>query len=162
MSNGFYFGMGGVPSVYDEYPDEQPILIDGYELDLDTLTAGGELVTIEEFTEAANDAGLDKDIMEDCLEELRVLWQEREEEEASMSFSDPAHIIDHIPQGLRHETNYSKATARAAARRHKQARQNAQAFFMRAPWTRLDAHQLSSERWPSSPARSSLEHWSNE
>ena len=29
MSNGFYFGMGGVPSVYDEYPDEQPILIDG-------------------------------------------------------------------------------------------------------------------------------------
>lgn len=83
MSNGFYFGMGGVPSVYDEYPDEQPILIDGYELDLDTLTAGGELVTIEEFTEAANDAGLDKDIMEDCLEELRVLWQEREEEEAA-------------------------------------------------------------------------------
>lgn len=79
MSNGFYFGMGGVPSVYDEYPDEQPILIDGYVLDLDTLTAGGELVTIEEFTEAANDAGLDKDIMEDCLEELRVLWQEREE-----------------------------------------------------------------------------------
>lgn len=45
MSNGFYFGMGGVPSVYDEYPDEQPILVDGYELDLDTLTAGGELVT---------------------------------------------------------------------------------------------------------------------
>ena len=44
MSNGFYFGMGGVPSVYDEYPDEQPILVDGYELDLDTLTAGGELV----------------------------------------------------------------------------------------------------------------------
>lgn len=83
MSNGFYFGMGGVPSVYDEYSDEQPILIDGYELDLDTLTAGGELVTIEEFTEAANDAGLDKDIMEDCLEELRVLWQEREEEEAA-------------------------------------------------------------------------------
>lgn len=83
MSNGFYFGMGGVPSVYDEYPDEQQILIDGYELDLDTLTAGGELVTIEEFTEAANDAGLDKDIMEDCLEELRVLWQEREEEEAA-------------------------------------------------------------------------------
>lgn len=80
MSNGFYFGMGGVPSVYDEYPDEQPILIDGYVLDLDTLTAGGELVTIEEFTEAANDAGLDKDIMEDCLEELRVLWQEREED----------------------------------------------------------------------------------
>ena len=31
MSNGFYFGMGGVPSVYDEYPDEQPILVDGYE-----------------------------------------------------------------------------------------------------------------------------------
>lgn len=83
MSNGFYFGMGGVPSVYDEYPDEQPILIDGYVLDLDTLTAGGELVTIEEFTEAANDAGLDKDIMEDCLEELRVLWQERAEEEAA-------------------------------------------------------------------------------
>lgn len=83
MSNGFYFGMGGVPSVYDEYPDEKPILVDGYELDLDTLTAGGELVTIEEFTEAANDAGLDKDIMEDCLEELRVLWQEREEEEAA-------------------------------------------------------------------------------
>ena len=82
MSNGFYFGMGGVPSVYDEYPDEQPILV-GYVLDLDTLTAGGELVTIEEFTEAANDAGLDKDIMEDCLEELRVLWQEREEEEAA-------------------------------------------------------------------------------
>lgn len=80
MSNGFYFGMGGVPSVYDEYPDEQPILVDGYVLDLDTLTAGGELVTIEEFTEAVNDAGLDKDIMEDCLEELRVLWQEREEE----------------------------------------------------------------------------------
>ena len=25
MSTGFYFGMGGVPSVYDEYPDEQPI-----------------------------------------------------------------------------------------------------------------------------------------
>lgn len=83
MSTGFYFGMGGVPSVYDEYPDEQPILIDGYELDLDTLTAGGELVTIEELTEAANDAGLDKDIMEDCLEELRVLWKEREEEEAA-------------------------------------------------------------------------------
>lgn len=83
MSNGFYFGMGGVSSVYDEYPDEQPILVDGYVLDLDTLTAGGELVTIEEFTEAANDAGLDKDIMEDCLEELRVLWQEREEEEAA-------------------------------------------------------------------------------
>lgn len=83
MSNGFYFGMGGVPSVYDEYPDEQPILVDGYVLDLDTLTAGGELVTIEEFTEAANDAGLDNDIMEDCLEELRVLWQEREEEEAA-------------------------------------------------------------------------------
>ena len=83
MSNGFYFGMGGVPSVYDEYPDEQPILVDGYVLDLDTLTAGGELVTIEEFTEAANDAWLDKDIMEDCLEELRVLWQEREEEEAA-------------------------------------------------------------------------------
>jgi hypothetical protein len=83
MSNGFYFGMGGVPSVYDEYPDEQPILVDGYVLDLDTLTAGGELVTIEEFTEAVNDAGLDKDIMEDCLEELRVLWQEREEEEAA-------------------------------------------------------------------------------
>lgn len=83
MSNGFYFGMGGVPSVYDEYPDEQPILVDGYVLDLDTLTARGELVTIEEFTEAANDAGLDKDIMEDCLEELRVLWQEREEEEAA-------------------------------------------------------------------------------
>lgn len=83
MSNGFYFGMGGVPSVYDEYPDEQPILVDGYVLDLDTLTAGGELVTIEEFTEAANDAGLDKDIMEYCLEELRVLWQEREEEEAA-------------------------------------------------------------------------------
>jgi len=82
MSNGFYFGMGGVPSVYDEYPDEQPILVDGYVLDLDTLTAGGELVTIEEFTEAANDAGLDKDIMEDCLEELRVLWLEREEEAA--------------------------------------------------------------------------------
>ena len=82
MSNGFYFGMGGVPSVYDEYPDEQPILVDGYVLDLDTLTAGGELVTIEEFTEAINDAGLDKDIMEDCLEELRVLWQEREEEAA--------------------------------------------------------------------------------
>nr|DAK71853.1 MAG TPA: hypothetical protein [Caudoviricetes sp.] len=82
MSNGFYFGMGGVPSVYDEYPDEQPILVDGYVLDLDTLTAGGELVTIEEFTEAANDAGLDKDIMEDCLEELRVLWQERDEEAA--------------------------------------------------------------------------------
>lgn len=82
MSNVFYFGMGGVPSVYDEYPDEQPILIDGYVLDLDTLTAGGELVTIEEFTEAANDAGLDKDIMEDCLEELRVLWLEREEEAA--------------------------------------------------------------------------------
>lgn len=38
---------------------------------------------IEEFTDAANDAGLDKDIMEDCLEELRVLWQEREEEEAA-------------------------------------------------------------------------------
>ena len=83
MSNGFYFGMGGVPSVYDEYPDEQPILVDGYVLDLDTLTAGGELVTIEEFTEAANDAGPDKDVITDCLEELRVLWQEREEEEAA-------------------------------------------------------------------------------
>ena len=46
MSTGFYFGMGGVPSVYDEYPDEQPILIGGDPLDLDTLTAGGELVTI--------------------------------------------------------------------------------------------------------------------
>ena len=83
MSNGFFFGMGGVPSVYDEYPDEQPILVDGYKLDLDTLTAGGELVTIKEFTEAANDAGLDKDVIADCLEELRVLWQEREEEEAA-------------------------------------------------------------------------------
>lgn len=65
MSTGFYFGMGGVPSVYDEYPDEQPILIGGDPLDLDTLTAGGELVTIEEFTEAAIDAGLDKDIIAD-------------------------------------------------------------------------------------------------
>ena len=37
MSTGFYFGMGGVPSVYDEYPDEQPILIGGDPLDLDTL-----------------------------------------------------------------------------------------------------------------------------
>lgn len=83
MSNGFYFGMGGVPSVYDEYPDEQPILIGVDPLDLDTLTAGGELVTIEEFTEAAIDAGLDKDIIADCLEELRVLWKEREEEEAA-------------------------------------------------------------------------------
>lgn len=83
MSNGFYFGMGGVPSVYDEYPDEQPILIDGDPLDLDTLTAGGELVSIEAFTEAANDAGLDEDVIADCLEELRVLWQEREEEEAA-------------------------------------------------------------------------------
>mgnify|MGYP000857931258 FL=1 len=83
MSNGFYFGMGGVPSVYDEYPDEQPILIDGDPLDLDTPTAGGELVSIEAFTEAANDAGLDKDVIADCLEELRVLWQEREEEEAA-------------------------------------------------------------------------------
>lgn len=45
--------------------------------------AGGELVTIEEFTEAAIDAGLDKDIIADCLEELRVLWKEREEEEAA-------------------------------------------------------------------------------
>ena len=83
MSNGFFFGMGGVPSVYDEYPDEQPILIDGDPLDLDTLTAGSELVSIEAFTEAANDAGLDKDVIADCLEELRVLWQEREEEEAA-------------------------------------------------------------------------------
>lgn len=82
MSNGFYFGMGGVPSVYDEYPDEQPILVGGCELDLDTLTAGGELVTIEEFTEAANDAGLDKDVIADCLEQLRALWEEREEEAA--------------------------------------------------------------------------------
>ena len=48
-----------------------------------TSTAGGELVTIEEFTEAAIDAGLDKDIIADCLEELRVLWKEREEEEAA-------------------------------------------------------------------------------
>ena len=79
MSNGFYFGMGGVPSVYDEYPDEQPILIDGDPLDLDTMRAGGTLVTAEDFIEAATDANLDKDIMEDCLEELRVLWQEREE-----------------------------------------------------------------------------------
>lgn len=83
MSNGFYFGMGGVPSVYDEYPDEQPILIDGDPLDLDTMRAGGTLVTAEDFIEAATDANLDKDIMEDCLEELRVLWQEREEEEAA-------------------------------------------------------------------------------
>ncbi len=82
MSNGFYFGMGGVPSVYDEYPDEQPILIDGDPLDLDTMRAGGTLVTAEDFIEAATDANLDKDIMEDCLEELRVLWQEREEEAA--------------------------------------------------------------------------------
>ena len=80
--NGFYFGMGGVPSVYDEYPDEQPILIDGDPLDLSTLTAGGELVSIEAFTEAAIDADLDKDIIEDCLEELRALWKEREEEAA--------------------------------------------------------------------------------
>lgn len=83
MSNGFYFGMGGVPSVYDEYPDEQPILIDGDPLDLDTMRAGGTLVTAEDFIEAATDANLDKDIMEDCLEELRVLWQECEEEEAA-------------------------------------------------------------------------------
>lgn len=83
MSNGFYFGMGGVPSVYDEYPDEQPILIDGDPLDLDTMRAGGTLVTAEDFIEAATDANLDKDIMEDCLEELRVLWKEREEEEAA-------------------------------------------------------------------------------
>lgn len=82
MSNGFYFGMGGVPSVYDEYPDEQPILIDGDPLDLDTMRAGGTLVTAKDFIEAATDANLDKDIMEDCLEELRVLWQEREEEAA--------------------------------------------------------------------------------
>ena len=91
MSNGFYFGMGGVPSVYDEYPDEQPILVDGYVLDLDTLTAGGELVTIEEFTEAANDAGLDKDIIADCLEELRVLWQEREEEDRKSTRLNSSH-----------------------------------------------------------------------
>lgn len=83
MSNGFYFGMGGVPSVYDEYPDEQPILFDRDELASSCKRVEIELVTIEEFTEAANDAGLDKDIMEDCLEELRVLWQEREEEEAA-------------------------------------------------------------------------------
>lgn len=84
MSNGFYFGMGGVPSVYDEYPDEQPILVDGYELDLDTMRAGGTLVTAEAFIEAANDVNLDKDVIEDCLEQLRILWQkETEEEEAA-------------------------------------------------------------------------------
>lgn len=83
MSNGFFFGMGGVPSVYDEYPDEQPILVDGYELDLDTMRAGGTLVTAEDFIEATNDVNLDKDVIADCLEELRVLWQEREEEEAA-------------------------------------------------------------------------------
>ena len=49
MSNGFYFGMGGVPSKCI----------------------------------GAIDAGLDKDIIADCLEELRVLWKEREEEEAA-------------------------------------------------------------------------------
>lgn len=84
MSNGFYFGMGGVPSVYDEYPDEQPILIDGDPLDLDTMRAGGTLVTAEAFIEAANDVNLDKDVIEDCLEQLRILWQkEAEEEEAA-------------------------------------------------------------------------------
>lgn len=84
MSNGFYFGMGGVPSVYDEYPDEQPILVDGYVLDLDTMRAGGTLVTAEAFIEAANDVNLDKDVIEDCLEQLRILWQkEAEEEEAA-------------------------------------------------------------------------------
>lgn len=83
MSNGFYFGMGGAPTEYDEYPDEQPILIDGDPLDLDTMRAGGTLVTAEDFIEAANDVNLDKDVIADCLEELRVLWQEREEEEAA-------------------------------------------------------------------------------
>ena len=81
MANGFYFGMGGVPSVYDEYPDEQPILVDGYELDIDTLTAGGDLVSIDGFTEAAADI-LDKAVFEECLEELRALWKKREEEAA--------------------------------------------------------------------------------
>lgn len=83
MSNGFYFGMGGVPSVYDEYPDEQPILIDGDPLDLDTMRAGGTLVTAEAFIEAANDVNLDKDVIEDCLEQLRILWQKEAEEEAA-------------------------------------------------------------------------------
>ena len=73
MSNGFSSVWAASPSVYDDCPDEQPILIDGYELDLDTLTAGGELVTIEEFTEAANDTGLDKDIMEDLPRHSRAL-----------------------------------------------------------------------------------------
>lgn len=83
MSNGFFFGMGGRPTERDEYPDEQPILIDGDPLDLDTMRAGGTLVTAEAFIEAATDANLDKDVLEDCLEELRVLWQEREEEGAA-------------------------------------------------------------------------------
>ena len=82
MSNGFYFGMGGVPSVYDEYPDEQLFFIDGETLEIYTMRAGGTLVTAEDFIEAANDVNLDKDVIADCLEELRVLWQEREEEAA--------------------------------------------------------------------------------
>lgn len=84
MSNGFFFGMGGRPTEWDEYPDEQPILIDGDPLDLDTMRAGGTLVTAEAFIEAANDVNLDKDVIEDCLEQLRILWQkEAEEEEAA-------------------------------------------------------------------------------
>ena len=78
MSNGFYFGMGGAPTEYDEYPDEQPILIDGDPLDLDTMRAGGTLVTAEDFIEAATDANLDTDVLEDCLDELRLLWEKEE------------------------------------------------------------------------------------
>ena len=78
MSNGFYFGMGGAPTEYDEYPDELPILIDGDPLDLDTMRAGGTLVTAEDFIEAATDANLDKDVLEDCLAELRLLWEKEE------------------------------------------------------------------------------------
>ena len=82
MSNGFYFGMGGVPSVYDEYPDEQFFFNDWETIEIYTMRAGGTLVTAEDFIEAANDVNLDKDVIADCLEELRVLWQEREEEAA--------------------------------------------------------------------------------
>ena len=57
-----------------------------------------------------------------------------------MSFSDPVHHRPHS-KGLRHETNYSKATARTAAR-SKAGSAERRAFFMRAARTHLDAHRL--------------------
>ena len=73
-----------------------------------------------------------------------------------MSFSDPAHIIDHIPRDfdMKRITRKRPLEQRRAA---KQARQNVEPFSCERPgrvWTLI----TSSERWPSSLARSSLEH----